>query len=403
MDNKDNSLMLLPKWIDKLSDPESRLFFIACFTAAFVGILTIAYTIFQWKRNISSSWMKAVARSKKNRKAKHKVPVAVHTWNLESGSRGKNLNCCVCLKSLPPPQPLSQMMASDYFFHRCNICAAAAHLNCSPHAHKDCKCISMFGCKHVIHQWAVPWTEVADRPKDTSSCSYCEEPCSGSFLSGSPIWCCMWCQRLVHIECHASMSNDMGDICDLGSFRRLILSPLFVKELNKGGFFSTITHGANEIASSVRGCLSRKQSKKYKHGSEKSNDSANSSGTADLSMDSTADAHLTLKHSHVNDANCNGSLNAEKLNQMGEIDNKVEEKLNQKRTALLTETDDSQMLGTKQKYELVDLPPDARPLLVFINKKSGAQRGDSLRHRLNILLNPVQVSIQNHDFYWSAH
>ncbi|KAJ0548565.1 putative diacylglycerol kinase (ATP) [Helianthus annuus] len=45
----------------------------------------------------------------------------------------------------------------------------------------------------------------------------------------------------------------------------------------------------------------------------------------------------------------------------------------------------------KQKYELTDLGPDARPLLVFINKKSGAQRGDSLRLRMNILLNPVQV------------
>jgi diacylglycerol kinase (ATP) len=47
--------------------------------------------------------------------------------------------------------------------------------------------------------------------------------------------------------------------------------------------------------------------------------------------------------------------------------------------------------GAKRKYELVDLPQDSRPLLVFINAKSGGRNGPSLRRRLNMLLNPVQV------------
>jgi diacylglycerol kinase (ATP) len=47
--------------------------------------------------------------------------------------------------------------------------------------------------------------------------------------------------------------------------------------------------------------------------------------------------------------------------------------------------------GGKRKYELVDLPQDSRPLLVFINGKSGGRNGPSLRRRLNMLLNPVQV------------
>ncbi|KAI5316995.1 hypothetical protein L3X38_036702 [Prunus dulcis] len=47
--------------------------------------------------------------------------------------------------------------------------------------------------------------------------------------------------------------------------------------------------------------------------------------------------------------------------------------------------------GQIKKYKLVDLPHDARPLLVFINAKSGGQHGASLRRRLNMLLNPVQV------------
>ncbi|KAL8100347.1 hypothetical protein AgCh_032556 [Apium graveolens] len=39
----------------------------------------------------------------------------------------------------------------------------------------------------------------------------------------------------------------------------------------------------------------------------------------------------------------------------------------------------------------MDLPADARPLLVFINTKSGAQNGPALKRRLSMLLNPVQV------------
>ncbi|KAH0975785.1 hypothetical protein GBA52_017684 [Prunus armeniaca] len=185
--------------------------------------------------------MKAIARSKKNPKARHKVPIAPHTWVLESVSRGKNLNCCVCLKSMSPSQSLGPMTASDSFSHRCSICGAASHLSCSSSAHKDCKCVSMMGYEQVMHQWAVRWNEHQD----------------------------------------------------------------------------------------------------------------------------------------------------------GDVDRKLDSKPSFKRSSSSNKKDESQVLGMKQKYELIDLSPDARPLLVFINKKSGAQRGNSLRQRLNILLNPVQVAIVN--------
>ncbi|XP_068654338.1 diacylglycerol kinase 1 [Aristolochia californica] len=380
-DFEGNTWVLFPKWIVERSDlAESHLFLIACLSATFVGILTVVYTVFQWRRSISLSWMRAVARSKKNPKTKHKVPVAAHTWNLESGSRGKNLNCCVCLTSVSTPQPLGQMMASDHFIHRCNTCGAAAHLGCSPKAQKDCKCVSMIGYKHVVHQWAVRWMEVADRPEETPFCSYCEEPFGGSFLGGSPIWCCMWCQRLVHVECHTSMSNEGGDICDLGPFKRLILSPLYVKELSRGasgGLLSSITHGANELASSVRGVI-RSQSKKYKHGIETSSDSANSSSISDVPTESTESLQRV-----------NGSNGIEESVDGGE--DRVEVITSPKSISSSSPSEDCSKLAMSQKYELMDLPPDARPLLVFINKKSGAQRGNSLRHRLNILLNPVQI------------
>lgn len=391
MDEHRDVEMLLPFWNNK--NPTDRLFIISCFTAALVGILTIAYTAFQWRRNINLSWTKAIARSKKNPKAEHKVPVAPHTWILEPVSRGKNLSCCFCLKSMSPSQTLGPMMASDSFIHRCDICGAAAHLSCSSGAHADCKCVSMIGFEHVVHQWAVRWTEITDQPDGTSFCSYCEDQCSGSFLGGSPIWCCLWCQRLVHVDCHNSMSNETGDLCDLGPFRRLILSPLYVKKLNQtsaGGFLSTLTHGANEIASTVRASI-RSQREKFKHENESPVDTGNSGSTGDMSTESTADIHQTLNGTHVMEENCNGSMNMEVQHQNGHLDKKLDSKPSLKRNSSINEKDECQVLRMKQNYELIDLPPDARPLLVFTNKKSGAQHGDSLRRRLNLLLNPVQV------------
>jgi hypothetical protein len=51
----------------------------------------------------------------------------------------------------------------------------------------------------------------------------------------------------------------------------------------------------------------------------------------------------------------------------------------------------------RSRYTITDLPSDSRPLLVFINKRSGAQHGVSLRRQFNMLLNPIQVSV---DFFF---
>ncbi|XP_009630275.1 diacylglycerol kinase 1-like [Nicotiana tomentosiformis] len=398
-DYRESELPLL-SWISKNPSEmaESPLFIVSCVIAGLVGILTILYTAFQWRRSTNGSWMKAIARSKKNPKTRNKVPVAPHTWALETVSRGKSLNCCVCLKSISPSQTLGPIVASESFFNRCSICGAAAHLSCSSSAHKDCKCVSMFGYPNVAHQWAVRWTEVADQPDESYFCSYCEEPCSSSFLGGSPIWCCLWCQRLVHVDCHANMFNETGDICDLGPFRRLILSPLYVKELNRtssGGLLSSITQGANEIASSVRATI-MSQSKKYKHSNEKHGngtpaETSNGDATGDTTAESTADSHQVNGDCRIEE-NCNGCVNREGVDQ--QQDSGVKKMISMpsfQRSSSINQKDESQLIGIRQKYELTDLPPDARPLLVFINKKSGAQRGDSLRQRLSLLLNPVQV------------
>ncbi|KNA18267.1 hypothetical protein SOVF_072410 [Spinacia oleracea] len=369
---------------------DSRFFILSCFLAGLVGILTIAFTAFQWRRDLNLNWMKAIARSKKNPKTRNKSPEALHTWILESVTRAKNCNCCVCLKSFTPSQTLGPMVASDSFINRCSICGAASHLGCSSNAHKDCKRVSMLGYEHVVHQWAVRWIEITDQTDETSFCSYCEEPCSASFLSGSPLWCCLWCQRLVHVDCHTSMSNESGDKCDLGPLRRLILSPLFVRELGQsssGGILSSITQGANEIASTVRGRI-RSQSKKHKYTNGSAVDLGSDSKPGDTLTDSTSGTSVTVNGSHTMEDNCNGSgSTGDQCN--GNVDKHTDLKPDLKRSTSNTHKDDQ--VVQKQRYVILDLPSDARPLLVFLNKKSGAQQGDSLRVRLNMLLNPVQV------------
>lgn len=319
------------------------LFILASLTTIFVGIFTLYYTASQWNK-ISLSWVKFnMASSEKRTKSKHKSPAYPHVWKMESNSRTKGLHCCVCLESVSPSQPLGKVISSNNSIHRCDVCGIAAHLKCSPNARKDCKCVSIPGYKHVIHQWVVWWTEISNRTEENLICFYCEETCSGSFLGRSPIWCCMWCQRLLHLNCHANMTKEMGEICDLGPLKRLILSPLFVKDLKKnekGGFLSSFTYGANEFASTVRNRI-RNKSKKYKR--------VNINGLTDAHQDGKTCADVKIN------------------------------------------SGESYIYQEEGRFELMDLPNDARPLLVFINKRSGAQRGDSLRHQLHTLLNPVQV------------
>ncbi|KAF3438107.1 hypothetical protein FNV43_RR20863 [Rhamnella rubrinervis] len=61
MDDEREIEISLSGWNNK--NPADRLFVISCFIAGLVGILTIAYTAFQWRRNINLSWMKAIVSS----------------------------------------------------------------------------------------------------------------------------------------------------------------------------------------------------------------------------------------------------------------------------------------------------------------------------------------------------
>ncbi|RZC61366.1 hypothetical protein C5167_023100 [Papaver somniferum] len=86
----------------------------------------------------------------------------------------------------------------------------------------------------------------------------------------------------------------------------------------------------------------------------------------------------TPKGLNGNGESCSGNTKLQVTPDGGEMNNKVDLKPNYQKV-LSSNQGESQVLGIRQKYELIDLPPDTRPLLVFINKKSGDQRGQYTR------------------------
>lgn len=366
----------------------------AWFTTVLVGIFTFSFLILQWQRKASIHWTKFAYAKRRSRSGR--TPAVPHTWTQESSQKIRSSSsCCVCLESLAPSQSLGSVVPT---ISRCIICGAGAHLSCFKNAHHDCKNVAMAGqAKVLLHQWIEKWDDTEDEP---GFCMHCDEACSGSFLAPAAVWRCTWCQQQVHVGCHAGLQPEANDVCDLGPFKRLIISPLSVKDLGgkstTGGFFSSLTHGATEIASTVRGQIRKRGSKSKPH---RGNSISSTSDTTE-STDATCDLPLESDGDVVNsaDGNSNAHLDA-KLN--GSLD-----RTRSKEESLLSEhgnmkDDQTQIMNSKDglshdadkrpRYALVDLSPDARPLLVFVNKKSGAQLGVTLKRQLNMLLNPVQV------------
>ncbi|KAJ1690226.1 hypothetical protein LUZ63_014381 [Rhynchospora breviuscula] len=407
--------MLHPKWqAISIYFPDYGLFFAI---SAIAVILAIYYAINQLNNNVNLNFGRAIrARSKRYQKSKHKVPEASHIWKKEPAIKSKGLKCCVCLKSVSAPQ--CQNM------HRCDVCGATAHTNCSGNSHKDCKCVSMFGLECVRHQWAVQWVDMADRSEEASFCCYCEEPCGGVLVADAPVWYCMWCQRLVHVDCHANLAKETEDRCDLGPLRRVILPPLCVRQLHHVGtaILSSITHGANVVLTVGERITGR--GKKNKSGSNKGGNNAmatkqdikatdvptrpvngvvrenGENGVGKSEFDSTKGEKLITNDENggqMVEVEGNGGKAAEKIDEsvtekvLENGENRAEKVEMQGRKSEKVEPEKSSIQHGQQNYEICDLPSDARPLLVFINKKSGAQRGNLLRQRLMILLNPIQV------------
>lgn len=350
--------------------------FIAWLITAALGFVTIVYGLIKWHKRASQKWVKAAAKAKKQVWKKLNVPRSSHLWieDLAYGQKQPS-TCCVCLTSLVLPYNGDNALLCSDFVHCCVVCGAAAHFHCSEFAVKDCKCIAQAGSCHVRHHWSERWFNMDEIPEMNAFCSYCDEPCGVPFIDASPTWHCLWCQRLIHVKCHAKLSKESGDVCDLGPLRRSILSPLCVKEVDGGNSLSLIK--GEIIASNVRRQMRSKQQIRGKQGNIRPvNGKLQDATTANRSLDFVLNGLAGLRR-------CRSETNIHCLKKNGRIKGTL--------NGLMHNKGGTAICQQVKKYALVDLAQDARPLLVFINSKSGGQLGPYLRRTLNMLLNPVQV------------
>lgn len=342
------------------------------------GLFAFVFALLKWQRRTSLNWVKAAAIAKKQVWKKLKVPFSHHVWIEDFTYDEQPSTCCVCLTSLVSPENLGTKALSITPVHRCSVCGVAAHFYCSQSAVKDCKCVAQAGFSHVQHHWSERWVNVDDNPEMSAFCFHCDEPCGVPFLDASPTWHCLWCQRLIHVKCYTKMSKESGNVCDLGPLRRIILSPLCVKDIDgysKSGF----PNSSNEdsITSSLYGQFRRRQHRSKHVGGHPVNVRLQDTLTSGTALEFLFNEMGGLKRSrsekNINNVKKDGKVSHTKGIRNGLIKKKY---------------------GTTiqiKKYMLADFLQDARPLLVFINSRSGGQYGSSLRRRLNVLLNPVQV------------
>lgn len=345
------------------------------------GLLAVVYTFLKWQNKASLNWVKAAAREKKKVWKRLRVPLSHHQWTDDYGCCGPQPStCCVCLYSLVPGQNVSNKAALSIPVHRCSVCGVAAHFYCSGSAAKDCKCVAQAGSDHVRHHWSERWVNVDDNADMSAFCFYCDEPCGIPFIEASPMWHCLWCQRLVHVKCHIIMSKESGDDCDLGSLRRVILSPDNVKVSGESGVDGVLSTITNELAS-IRGQVRRKRHR-GKNGNVQIISGKLLEDSANSPVKSVVNGLVVKKLRRDRSIDC-----------LKKVSDMPSGKGMQNGMGVPKRSKNAP-LNFLKKYSLVDLPPDARPLLVFINAKSGGQLGPFLHRRLNMLLNPVQVTYE---------
>lgn len=364
-------------WLLICSDAYGPFIFKWLVTGSF-GLLAVIYAFLKWQKRKSLKWVEAAAKARKKVWKNLKVPLSHHIWIEDYADGEQPSMCCVCLNSLVSPQNLGTKASSQTLVHRCSVCGVAAHFYCSQLTENDCKCVAQAGLNHVRHHWSERWGDMDDNPEMSGFCFYCDEPCGVPFLDASPTWHCLWCQRLIHVKCHSKMAKEYGDVCDLGPLRRIVLSPLCVKEVieenTEGGVLRSI---AKEIISSSVHSQIRRRNHRSKHGNVHSVKLQDASVT-DTAVGRVLNGLAGLKRSG-GDFNINLKKSGNAASVKGIHNGSIQRKNG---TAACCQI---------KRYQLVDLPQDARPLLVFINARSGGQHGPTLQRRLNMLLNPVQI------------
>uniref|UniRef100_A0A1B6C2W1 Diacylglycerol kinase n=2 Tax=Clastoptera arizonana TaxID=38151 RepID=A0A1B6C2W1_9HEMI len=114
-----------------------------------------------------------------------------------------------------------ELLIDDAFC--CDCCGVCAHTTCIKTVNKlqKCKSITTFDKGPMKHHWVKGILEVS------LHCEVCEEEC-GIDSAAKDLKCC-WCHRNVHATCQLKL----GEICDFGKFRSLIVPPSSVQLIKK--------------------------------------------------------------------------------------------------------------------------------------------------------------------------
>eukprot|EP00916_Digyalum_oweni_P014957 GHVL01024443.1.p1 GENE.GHVL01024443.1~~GHVL01024443.1.p1 ORF type:complete len:813 (+),score=143.14 GHVL01024443.1:153-2591(+) len=290
-----------------------------------------------------------------------------HSWKKVSSSSYPKY-CSICR------QLISGFWIFRNFGYECKVCGRASHMSCRRSADGCvCKCISVES--PLMHVY------VEGNLMPDSLCVACGVGCSSAFgLHGLK---CLWCQRTIHGEC----KSKAVETCDLGILAPMIVDPTAVSLIKK-------TTKASKSPHYFDGSALRNVHNAFTSGLREI------SGAITRHIYKEIDTSVTPSMGSLMGSSRGGGPNKRffrhRHSSVPQEDVKV---LKNGRCVSRSKSYVSENINKNAKsliecYWIIHinkLLPDSKPLLVFVNQRSGGQQGKNLIGELSGLLNPIQV------------
>ncbi len=253
------------------------------------------------------------------------------------------------------------------------------------------------GWARMAHHWvSAPegWDEAGEDAGApvSAKCLVCRTPCRGAaLLAPEPLYRCVWCAAHAHGACvaaavraaaqpgkaaaaDAAAASAAGarQWCTLGPYRHMIVPPVYVRELPRpegsAGEPARAAAGlswrdSQEIVSkAMQKAAQLRRRARRKLGKLQARSTDGAAGAGGGGSGGSSSATLADADAAADAADPAAAAAAA-----------------------------APLRPPAACYELLRLPAEARPLLVFVNRRSGPQAGGTLLRRLRQALNPLQV------------